>query len=177
MARIALRESDPERDAAPLCALIDRYLATLAQWLTSVVKLRSAEDARSFLQAQRDGNARGGVAHRLIVVDGEMAGARWLHGISQAHRYARLGYWLADPCAGRGIMHAALTQVIGYAFADLRLHRLELGCAPGSARSCAVAERLGFRREGELREAQCLNGRFWNLRCYGLLAEEWKHRA
>ncbi|XLM21603.1 GNAT family N-acetyltransferase, partial [Chromobacterium piscinae] len=60
---------------------------------------------------------------------------------------------------------------------ELGLHRLELGCAPENLRSCRVAERLGFRLEGELRDAQYLNGRYWNMRCYGLLADEWKNRA
>ncbi|OHX20389.1 GNAT family N-acetyltransferase [Chromobacterium sphagni] len=177
MSHVCLREADPARDAPALYALIERYRATLAQWMSGIVKPQSVADAEAFLQLQAHGNHEGRSAHRLIEADGELAGICSLHGINQAHRYARLGYWLADSHVGRGVMAQALAQLLRHAFEDLRLHRLELGCVPENLRSCKVAERLGFRLEGELRDAQYLHGRFWNMRCYGLLADEWKNQA
>ncbi|QIY78383.1 GNAT family N-acetyltransferase [Chromobacterium violaceum] len=144
--------------------------------MAGIVRPRSAADTEAFLWSQAEGNEEGRCAHRVILVDGEIAGICSLHGINAAHRYARLGYWLADSHVGRGVMSRALALLMRYAFEELGLHRLELGCAPENLRSCRVAERLGFRLEGELRDAQFLNGRFWNMRCYGLLADEWKNR-
>ncbi|UTH74793.1 GNAT family N-acetyltransferase [Chromobacterium sp. IIBBL 290-4] len=174
---VTLRPPEPERDAEAVHALIERYRATLAQWMSQVVKPRSAAEAEAFLRQQAKSNADGGSAHRIIEVDGEIAGICSLHGISQTHMSARVGYWLADHHVGKGAMRQALAQLLDHAFDDLGLHRVELGCAPENIRSCRVAERLGFRLEGELRDAQRLNGRFWNMRCYGLLASEWKERA
>ncbi|WP_434629555.1 GNAT family N-acetyltransferase [Chromobacterium sp. CV08] len=176
MSLVSIRPADPVRDAPALYALIDRYRATLSQWLSGIVKPRSVADAEVLLRLQAQGNQEGRSAHRLILADGEIVGICSLHGISAAHRHARLGYWLADSHVGRGVMSGALTQLLDYAFEDLALRRLELGCAPENLRSCRVAERLGFKLEGELRDAQFLGGRFWNMRCYGLLADEWKKR-
>ncbi|MGC0153987.1 GNAT family N-acetyltransferase [Chromobacterium vaccinii] len=174
MSVVEIRPPEPARDAAAIYALIERHRATLSQWMTSIVRPQSAADAEALLRQQMEGNDAGRCAHRVILADGEIAGICSLHGISAAHRYARLGYWLADSHVGRGVMSRALGQLLSYAFEDLGLHRLELGCAPENLRSCRVAERLGFKLEGELRDAQFLGGRFWNMRCYGLLADEWK---
>ncbi|QEL54412.1 GNAT family N-acetyltransferase [Chromobacterium paludis] len=176
MSEVSIRPAVPERDAAAVYALIDRYRATLAQWMAGIVKPQSAADTEAFLRLQAQGNEEGRCAHRLILVDGEIAGSCSLHGVSQAHRSARVGYWLADHHVGRGVMRRAMEQLLEHAFHEMGLHRVELGCAPENIRSCKVAESLGFRLEGELRDAQWLNGRFWNMRCYGLLAEEWKKR-
>ncbi|POZ63722.1 GNAT family N-acetyltransferase [Chromobacterium alticapitis] len=176
MSEVSIRPAMPERDAPAVYALIERYRATLALWMAGIVKPRSVADTEAFLWRQVQGNEEGRCAHRLILVDGEIAGSCSLHGISQAHCYARVGYWLADCHVGKGAMLRALTQLLDQAFGELGLHRVELGCAPENVRSCKVAESLGFRLEGELRDAQWLNGRFWNMRCYGLLAEEWKKR-
>ncbi|KMN48543.1 GNAT family N-acetyltransferase [Chromobacterium violaceum] len=176
MSLVEIRPPEPARDAARVYALIERHRATLSQWMAGIVRPRSAADTEAFLWSQVEGNEEGRCAHRVILVDGEIAGICSLHGINAAHRYARLGYWLADSHVGRGVMSRALALLMRYAFEELGLHRLELGCAPENLRSCRVAERLGFRLEGELRDAQFLNGRFWNMRCYGLLADEWKNR-
>ncbi|WP_155295424.1 GNAT family N-acetyltransferase [Chromobacterium violaceum] len=176
MSLVEIRPPEPARDAARVYALIERHRATLSQWMAGIVRPRSAADTEAFLWSQAEGNEEGRCAHRVILVDGEIAGICSLHGINAAHRYARLGYWLADSHVGRGVMSRALALLMRYAFEELGLHRLDLGCAPENLRSCRVAERLGFRLEGELRDAQFLNGRFWNMRCYGLLADEWKNR-
>ncbi|OQS09580.1 hypothetical protein B0T37_13980 [Chromobacterium violaceum] len=176
MSLVEIRPPEPARDAPRVYALIERHRATLSQWMAGIVRPRSAADTEAFLWSQAEGNEEGRCAHRVILVDGEIAGICSLHGINAAHRYARLGYWLADSHVGRGVMSRALALLMHYAFEELGLHRLELGCAPENLRSCRVAERLGFRLEGELRDAQFLNGRFWNMRCYGLLADEWKNR-
>ncbi|POA97774.1 hypothetical protein C2134_14005 [Chromobacterium sinusclupearum] len=177
MPTVTIRPADPAADAAALYALIESYRATLSQWMAGIVKPQSAADTAAFLRQQVQGNAEGRSVHRLIEVDGEIAGICSLHGISQAHRYARIGYWLADCHVGKGVMQQALRQLLRHGFDELGLHRVELGCAPENVRSCKVAESLGFRLEGELRDAQYLNGRYWNMRCYGLLADEWKNRA
>ena len=177
MSRVGIREADPARDAPALFALMASSRPTLAQWLSSTVRPQSAAEMAALLLTQARSNQEGRAAHRLIEVGGEVAGVCSLHGINLAHGYARLGYWLADHHVGKGTMGLALRLLLAYAFDELGLHRLELGCAPENVRSCKVAERLGFRLEGELRDAQFLNGRFWNMRCYGLLADEWKNQA
>jgi len=56
------------------------------------------------------------------------------------------------------------------------MHRVEIRCGTGNHRSCAVPERLGFTREGVLREAQWVSGRWVDLVVWGMLEQEWKGR-
>ena len=69
-------------------------------------------------------------------------------GVAQA---ATLGYWMGEPHAGRGHMARAVRATTGFAFATLRLHRLEAACLPHNLASQRLLERVGFQREGYAR--------------------------
>ena len=85
---------------------------------------------------------------------------------------ACIGYWIRSDLAGSGLTTEAAAAVIGFAFDDLGLHRLELHAAPGNAGSLRVAEKLGFQPEGLLREASRGAGGFHDVRVFGLLATD-----
>ncbi|HSM35223.1 MAG TPA: GNAT family protein [Longimicrobiales bacterium] len=89
---------------------------------------------------------------------GEAAGARpllgtcTLAGIDRSHRRAELGVALLPEAMGRGLATAAARTAIAYAFEELGLHRITADADPRNAPALALLERLGFRREGVLRE-------------------------
>ncbi len=76
-------------------------------------------------------------------------------GVAQA---GSLGYWMGLPHIRKGYMTAAVRAVIPFAFATLRLHRLEAACIPTNAGSIRLLENTGFLREGYAREYLCING-------------------
>jgi len=76
-------------------------------------------------------------------------------GVAQA---GSLGYWIGQPFARRGYMTAAVRAVVPFAFATLRLHRLEAACIPTNAGSIRLLENTGFVREGYAREYLCIAG-------------------
>ena len=76
-------------------------------------------------------------------------------GVAQA---GSLGYWIGEPYARRGQMSAAVRALVPFAFATLRLHRLEAACIPSNAASIRLLENTGFAREGYAREYLCING-------------------
>jgi len=111
---------------------------------------RYAEDLRSdqgyaFLIARNcDGALVGGLT---------LANIR--RGVAQA---GSLGYWTGLPFVHQGYMTGAVRAVIPFAFASLRLHRLEAACIPSNSGSMRLLEKTGFVREGYAREYLCING-------------------
>ena len=89
---------------------------------------------------------------------------------------AEIGYGLARAYWGQGIMHEALTAVVDYAFGPMGLRRLEADTHPDNHASLRALERLGFTREGLLRERWQVGDEISDTAFFGLLAREWRAR-
>jgi [ribosomal protein S5]-alanine N-acetyltransferase len=89
-------------------------------------------------------------------------------GVAQA---GSLGYWMGLPFTRQGYMTAAVRAVISFAYATLRLHRLEAACIPTNAGSIRLLEKTGFVREGYAREYLCINGIWQDHVLYGRLKD------
>ncbi len=102
----------------------------------------------------------------------EPAGTISLSAYQSLFGLAEIGYWLRSDLAGRGLMTEAARAVADFGFDEIRLHRLELRAAVDNAASIRIAEKLGFTREGLLREASWAERGYLDLYIYGLLAEQ-----
>jgi [ribosomal protein S5]-alanine N-acetyltransferase len=89
-------------------------------------------------------------------------------GVAQA---GSIGYWMGQPFVRQGYMTAAVRAIIPFAFASLRLHRLEAACIPTNAGSIRLLEKTGFVREGYAREYLCINGIWQDHLLYGRLKD------
>jgi [ribosomal protein S5]-alanine N-acetyltransferase len=89
-------------------------------------------------------------------------------GVAQA---GSLGYWMGQPFVRQGHMTAAVHALIPFAFATLRLHRLEAACIPTNAGSIRLLEKTGFVREGYARDYLCINGIWQDHLLYGRLKD------
>lgn len=89
-------------------------------------------------------------------------------GVAQA---GSLGYWMGQPFARQGYMTAAVRAIIPFAFATLRLHRIEAACIPTNAGSIRLLEKTGFVPEGYAREFLCINGIWQDHLLYGRLKD------
>ena len=74
-------------------------------------------------------------------------------------------------------MNEALTAVVDYAFGPLGLRRLEADVDPANAASLRAVERLGFQREGLLKERWQVGETISDTVFLGLLSREWRARA
>jgi RimJ/RimL family protein N-acetyltransferase len=86
---------------------------------------------------------------------------------------AEIGYAIGSDYWGKGYMNEALTALIAHAFEVLDLRRLEADVDPRNTRSIRTLERLGFQREGFLRERWHVCGEIQDAFFYGLLRREW----
>jgi len=86
---------------------------------------------------------------------------------------AYLGYWIGSSYAGQGYMTEGLGRVIGVAFQELGLHRLEANIQPGNAKSIGLVKRLGFTREGFSRRYLVVDGDWRDHERWAILSEDW----
>lgn len=89
-------------------------------------------------------------------------------------RRAEIGYILNRDFWGQGYMNEALTLLINYAFGSLNLNRLEADVDPRNIASTKTLLRLGFLKEGHLRERWIVSGEISDSELYGLLRNDWK---
>ena len=75
---------------------------------------------------------------------------------------------------GRGLVTRGVRALVDHAFGVWKLHRIEIQAAPENTRSQAVPLRLGFTREGVLRECERSGDRWLDGVIFALLASEWR---
>lgn len=90
--------------------------------------------------------------HRWVIIlkeSGESIGTCGFHRWDYSEGTAELGYDLQSSFWGRGIMSEALSAALEFADNEMRLKKLSAHIYPENKRSAAVAERMGFRFDGE----------------------------
>lgn len=159
-------------DAEPLFALVDRNRAYLRAWLPWVDAVREVGQIRGFVASVGERERAGESLELGIEHDGELAGVCGFRRIDPDNRTAELGYWLRADRQGKGIVTASCRACVRHGFESLGLNRIELAAATGNAPSRRVADRLGFRLEGVLREAGWLYDHFVDHAVYARLRGE-----
>lgn len=86
-----------------------------------------------------------------IEINGEASGGIGLHPQSDVEcKNAELGYWLAEPFWGQGIITKAIQQIVVYGFANLDINRIFARPFGSNIASQKVLEKTGFTLEAKL---------------------------
>ncbi|PID24755.1 GNAT family N-acetyltransferase [Sporosarcina sp. P7] len=162
-----------QQDAEALFALVDGSREYLREWLPWVDSMTDVNQYGSIINAwlrqfaEEDGFQAG------ILYKGALAGFAGFHSVNYTNRQTSIGYWLAQDYQGKGIMTAVVSALVDYAFEEYDLHRVEIRCGTENKRSRAVPERLGFKKEGVIRDGEFLYDHYHDLIVYGMLKDEW----
>jgi ribosomal-protein-serine acetyltransferase len=161
-----------EDDAEELFALTDANRAFLRRWLPWVDLVTCEEDSRSFLESVTAQREKGRGPTFGIVYEGALSGVVGYVPIDTVNRVGEIGYWLAEPVQGRGVMTQCCRFVVRYGFLTLDLNRIQIAAGTENYESRAIPERLGFTFEGILRGRENLYGEFIDHAMYSLLRSE-----
>ena len=136
------------------------------------------EPAHAMIEADREAATREFLRLGLErKEDGRLLGTCTLFAIHEASRRAETGYALASHAWGHGYMLEAMGALLRYGFETLDLNRIEADIDPRNEPSARLLERLGFRREGLLRERWIVGGEVSDSTLYGLLRRDWRAGA
>jgi len=166
-ARLTLRPLGPQ-DATPLFGM---YSDAQFMRYWSFPVMRRFEQAVDYVARRLQGSGADIEIVWAIELDAtrEVIGICSLFNVEMASTRAEIGFGLQSAFWGNGYMNEAAHAVIDCAFDVLRLHRLEAETDPRNVASARVLERLGFVREGLLRERWIIDGQISNSVIYGLL--------
>lgn len=108
------------------------------------------------------------------VSDGEVIGHIELGAIDRHHASLRIGRVVVDPALrGRGLGAGMMRAAVEKSFRELKMHRVELWVLEGNQAAIASYERVGFRREGVLRDVLKGPGGYRNGIVMSILEGEW----
>ena len=94
--------------------------------------------------------------------------------ISTLHIQEPIGYYLAKEYWGCGIMTKAVTAIVEYGFEHLKLNRIEARSISRNYGSTRVLEKVGFSKEGTLRQHTFRAGEFFDVEVFSFLNADWQ---
>jgi ribosomal-protein-serine acetyltransferase len=168
-----LLEKTSARHAEGLFKAVDGNRSHLSAFLPWVSSMKTVSDMTSYVKSCEELHEQGKEVSFVILHKGTVAGRIGLHHMNVSNRNAAIGYWLDKQLEGKGIIVRSCVELISLGFTELGLHRIEIRVAVHNARSQAIPIKLGFRKEGVLREAEFVNGEYFDLVVFSLLEKEW----
>ena len=158
-------------------AAVRESLGELAPWMPWPKEHRSVEDSEASVR-----RARARFVERTDLMlplflkgTGTLVGGSGLHRIDWAVPKFEIGYWCRTRFTGKGYVTEAVRGISAFALEALGARRLEIRCDSRNLPSARVAERAGFRLEGELRNNELdTSGHLRNTLVYAMIPEEYE---
>ncbi|MFF4368919.1 GNAT family N-acetyltransferase [Streptomyces sp. NPDC001594] len=158
--------------AEEFLAHIDRGREFIGQFIGFPDRATDLESARQLLRANAEKSAADGARLYGIRVAGTLVGGVLFPNFDAAAGNCEVGCWMEPAGTGRGLVTRACQVLIDWAFDVRGMHRVEWHVAVGNEKSIAVARRLGFTREGVLRQSHLHRGVRQDTEIWSLLAPE-----
>jgi RimJ/RimL family protein N-acetyltransferase len=134
---------------------------------------RTVEDIKKFLEPQMG-------VKKLIEFDiyhkgeGKVIGFIGVKEINWFHRFAEIFYLIGErDFWHRGLATKAVILVLNYAFKELNLHKIYAQVMDPNIASIRVLDKCGFTLEGTFKEGYYIDGKYHDIKRYGLLKAEW----
>lgn len=137
---------------------------------------RTEEDAREFVERFIDWRSESPRYRFQLAItlagDDEAIGNVGIRLSAPGSSAADLGFELSPDYWGRGYATEAARRMLGFAFEELRLHRVCAHCVAENVASAGVLRKLGMLPEGRLRHAGHFKDRFWDLLLFSILSTD-----
>lgn len=170
--KLLLRSFQPE-DAPALFNTVNESRRHLRPWLRWVDATTKQEHILQFIQRTIVQLHNQEALELGIFYDRQIIGGIGMHAWDHFLKKAQLGYWIKEEYQGKGIVYKSLMYFIDFLFEKPGLNKIEIHFMPGNERSRKLAERVGCKVEGLIRQSYFMNGKLEDLIITGLLKSEW----
>lgn len=160
------------------------YLPLFVRWRAQAATRRhnplrdlDLDALRAMLESEGTASSADPLGRRWFVrVDDAVVGSVAYRGVNTMMGHAEIAYGFCESAHGRGIGTASVRMLVDRVFAETPLRRLFAFVHDENVASCRLLERLGFTREGVLREHYVIEGAPADEVVYGVLRREWEAR-
>ena len=146
----------------------------ISLWMSWCHTDYSIEESRAWVESRAEAWEKG-TEYDFVIInakDGFFLGACSLDHINHNSRIANIGYWVRTSWTKRGVASAAVRLLVQFGLGKLKLNRVEIMAAVGNKASQRVAEKVGARREGILRNRIVVHGRVYDTVLFSLIPED-----
>jgi ribosomal-protein-serine acetyltransferase len=162
-----------DNHADELYRLAEANRKHLSAWLPWLNHMESVDFIKNFIAGSKKRYADKSEFAFVIVCNNAIVGRVGVYYIDQQNRIGSIGYWISEEYQGKGLITESCKEIINHSFAYLGLNRLEIKCGTNNLKSIQVPERLGFKKEGIIRQGELVNGEFIDLYLYSMLKSDW----
>ncbi|MGH3146677.1 MAG: GNAT family N-acetyltransferase [Rubrobacter sp.] len=150
--RLVIRSPLPG-DGPEMHAAVKESLHELTPWMPWPKEHRTVDDSEASVRRARARFVGREDLMLLLILKGTetLVGSSGLHRIDWTVPRFEIGYWCRTSFTGMGYVTEAVRGISSFAFDALGARRVEIRCDSRNLPSARVAERAGFRLEGELR--------------------------
>jgi diamine N-acetyltransferase len=139
-------------------------------YLEMYLPMSKAEEEHWFEAYLKDNTSR---IFGIETEEGVLVGNIGVTDLDWKNRTATLGIVIAEKeYWGRGYGSDAINALLGFAFGEMNLHRIQLSVYDFNERAMRCYEKCGFRHEGRAREAHYQNGRYHDSLLMAVLRRE-----
>lgn len=175
-ADIELKFITPEY-ATEVYELVNSNRNHLKEWLPWVDSTKSVESIHSYFSFIINKHKNNDGFGCLIFYKRKVVGLISLKTIDWTNKSTSIGYWIDKNHSGLGIITISCSELISYSFTELELNRIEICCSINNITSRKIPERLNFKLEGILEQAELINGKFRDMALYSILNKNWKNNS
>lgn len=161
-----------ENHAQPIFDIVNENRTHLRKWLPFVDRMQTVEFAQNFVKGTMQRNQDGNEYAFVIKVNEKVIGRIGVYKIDNQNKIGEIGYWLAENVQGKGIVTKSCQSIIDFCISELQLNRIEIKCGTENLKSKTIPEKLNFKNEGMLRQAELLYDQYIDLNLYSLLKSE-----
>ncbi len=149
-------------------------ITEMSPWMPWCHADYSIEESRAWIESRAEAWAKGTDYDFAITdaKDGSFLGGCGLNHIDYKNPIANLGYWVRTSRTRRGVASSAARLLARFGFGKLKLNRIEIVIAVGNKASQRVAEKIGAKREGILRNRLVVRDRVYDAVMFSLIPED-----
>jgi len=134
---------------------------------------KTIKDTQLLIKKYHEEEKEGQSIRKAIYLEKKYIGIISIYHINKKHKFATIGYLISEEYQNKGIMTEACFAIIKYIFNNLPINRIEAQVFVKNIASIKILEKLGFQKEGRLRQNFMINNKLEDSFMYSILKIEW----